>query len=114
MDGNYTAHLDLRLPRTEAVIWLDLPRHVYFSRAVWRSIRNYGRERHDLGTGCPEQFDLSFPTDRVWNYKARSRWHHAQLMSSLPAGIRAIILRSRREVRRFENNLPRSLDLGAA
>jgi adenylate kinase family enzyme len=112
MDGNYTAHLDLRLPRTEAVIWLDLPRYVYFSRAVWRSFRNYGRERDDLGPGCPEQFDLSFLTDWVWNYETRSRGHHAQLMANLPAGVRAIILRSPREVRQFENNLPRSLDNG--
>jgi adenylate kinase family enzyme len=114
MDGNYTAHLDLRLPRTEVVIWLDLPRRVYFSRAVWRSIRNYGRERDDLGPGCPEQFDLSFLTDWVWNYKTRSHGHHAQLMANLPAGIRAIILRSPREVRQFETKLPRSLDAGAA
>ena len=49
MDGNYTTHLDLRLPRAEAVIWLDLPRYIYFPRAVWRSIRNYGRDRDDLG-----------------------------------------------------------------
>ena len=113
MDGNYSAHLDLRLPRTEAVIWLDLPRHIYFPRAVWRSTRNYGRERDDLGPGCPEQFDLSFLMDWVWNYKTRSRSQHAQLMSSLPKGIRAIILRSPREVRQFENNLPHSLDPGA-
>jgi hypothetical protein len=33
-------------------------------------------------------------------------------MSSLPAGIRAIILRSLREVRQFENGLPHSLDVG--
>jgi adenylate kinase family enzyme len=64
MDGNYTTHLDLRLLRAEAVIWLDLPRYIYFSRAVWRSIRNYGRERDDLGPGCPEQFDLWFLTGR--------------------------------------------------
>src|SRR5215475_4191315 len=38
MDGNYSAHLDLRLPRAQAVIWLDLPRFVYFPRALWRSI----------------------------------------------------------------------------
>jgi adenylate kinase family enzyme len=114
MDGNYTSHLDLRLPRTQAVIWLDLPRYVYFSRTVWRSMRNYGRERDDLGPGCPEQFDLSFLTDWVWNYKTRSRAHHAQLMASLPAGILSIILRTPREVRQFENNLPGSLDPGAA
>jgi adenylate kinase family enzyme len=114
MDGNYTTHLDLRLPRAEAVIWLDLPRHIYFPRAVWRSIQNYGRDRDDLGPGCPEQFDLSFLLDWVWNYKTRSRAQHGQLMSSLPSGIRAIVLRSPREVRQFENNLPRSLDLRGA
>jgi len=114
MDGNYTSHLDLRLPRTQATIWLDLPRYVYFSRAVWRSMRNYGRERDDLGPGCPEQFDLSFLTSWVWNYKTRSRAQHGQLMASLPAGIRSIILRSPREVRQFENSLPHSLDTGTA
>lgn len=109
MDGNYTAHLDLRLPRAEAVIWLDLPRSIYFPRAVWRSLRNYGRARDDLGPGCPEQFDLSFLTDWVWNYPTRSRARHAQLMADLPAGIRSVILRSRRDIARFEDELPYSL-----
>src|SRR5262245_28982958 len=48
MDGNYSAHLDLRLPRAEAIIWLDLPRYIYFPRSVWRSIRHYGRQREDI------------------------------------------------------------------
>lgn len=114
MDGNYTAHLDLRLPRAEAVIWLDLPRHVYFARAVWRSIRNYGRERDDLGPGCPEHLELSFFSSWVWTYPTRSRARHAQLMSSLPARIHAIILTSPREVAQFVKDLPHSLDTGAA
>jgi adenylate kinase family enzyme len=110
MDGNYTTHIDLRLPRAEAVIWLDLPRYIYFPRAVWRSIRNYGRDRDDLGPGCPEKFDLSFFTDWVWTYPTRSRARHAQLMADLPATVRGIILRSPREVAQFENDLPHSLD----
>jgi adenylate kinase family enzyme len=112
MDGNYTTHIDLRLPRAEAVIWLDLPRYIYFSRAVWRSIRNYGRERDDLGPGCPEQFDLSFFIAWVWTYPKRSRARHAQLMAGLPAGIRSVILRSPREVARFEGDLPYSFGAG--
>ena len=87
MDGNYTSHLDLRLPRAEAVIWLDLPRYVYFPRAIWRSIRNYGRERNDVGRGNPEQFDLAFFRDWVWTYPTRSRARHAQLLANLPGGI---------------------------
>jgi adenylate kinase family enzyme len=76
MDGNYTTHLDLRLPRAEAVIWLDLPRYVYFPRTVWRMIRNYGRERGDIGPGCPERFDLPFLRDWVWTYPTLSRAQH--------------------------------------
>lgn len=113
IDGNYSAHLDLRFPKAEVVIWLDLPRYVYFSRAVWRSIRNYGRERDDLGPGCPEKFDLSFLADWVWNYPKRSRTRHAQLMSSLPVGIHGIILTSPREVAQFEDDLPHSLETSA-
>jgi len=114
MDGNYTTHLDLRMPRTQAVIWLNLPRYIYFPRAVWRSLRNYGRERDDLGPGCPEQFELSFLTDWVWNYPTRSRAYHARLMSDLPAGTLGITLASPREVRQFEAKLPHSLDTGCA
>lgn len=113
MDGNYSAHLDLRLPRAEVVVWLDLPRYVYFTRAVWRSVRNFGHERDDLGPGCPEQFDLSFLADWVWTYPKRSRARHAQLMSSLPAGIHGIILTSPREVAQFEDDLPHSLEISA-
>jgi adenylate kinase family enzyme len=110
MDGNYIAHLDLRLPRAEAAIWLDLPRYIYFPRAVWRSIRNYGRDRVDVGPGCPEPGDPRFLTDWVWNYPTRDRARHAQLMADLPAAVRGVILRSPREVARFEDDLPRSLD----
>jgi adenylate kinase family enzyme len=110
MDGNYIAHLDLRLPRAEAAIWLDLPRYIYFPRAVWRSIRNYGRDRVDVGPGWPEPGDPWFLTDWVWNYPTRDRARHAQLMADLPATVRGVILRSPREVARFEGHLPRSLD----
>jgi adenylate kinase family enzyme len=113
MDGNYTTHLDLRLPRAEAVIWLDLPRYVYFSRSVLRMLQNYGRDRDDLGAGCPERFDLPFFRDWVWTYPARSRARHAEILATLPAGIRGIILRSPAEVARFRSNLPRSLATGA-
>jgi len=114
IDGNYTTHLDLRLPRAQALIWLDLPRSTYFRRAVWRSIRNYGRERDDLGPGCPEQFELSFLADWVWNYKTRSRAHHAKIMATLPAGVRGITLTSPRAVRQFESGLPNTLEVGGA
>jgi adenylate kinase family enzyme len=111
IEGNYSSHLDLRLPRAEALIWLHLPRYVYFLRAVWRSIRNYGRERGDEA-GNPEKFDWSFFRDWVWTYPTRSRARHAELLANLPQGIRGIVLRSPAEVQKFTSNLPRSLITG--
>ena len=112
IDGNYSSHLDLRLPRAEAVIWLDLARYIYFPRAVWRTIRNYGRERGDVGAGCPERFDWSFFRDWVWTYPTRSRPRHAELLASLPSKIHGIILRSPSQVEEFTTDLPRSLVSG--
>ncbi len=110
MDGNYTGHcLDLRLNRAHAVVWLDLPRGVYFPRAVWRAIKYYGRAREDIGPGCPERIDVPFLKDWVWTYPTRARPEHAKIMSSLPAGVRGIILRSRTDVAQFACDLPRSL-----
>jgi adenylate kinase family enzyme len=116
MDGNYSGTLDLRLPRAEALVWLDLPRWIYFPRAVWRSAANYGRERADIGPGCREQLDLDFLFNWVWNYPTRSRPRTLQLLESLGRSKRIVVLRRPREVRDFCDGLPGALngDIGAA
>ncbi len=108
MDGDYSNTLDLRLPRATMLIWLDLPRSVYCSRALWRSISNYGRERPDAGAGNRERLELAFFRDWVWTYPTR-RAAQRKLMAELPAQIHAITLRAPAEVSSFVRALPRSL-----
>jgi adenylate kinase family enzyme len=110
MDGNYTgpSPIHLRLARAHAVIWLDLPRHIYFPRALWRAIKYYGRTREDIGVDCPERIDVPFLKDWVWTYPAR-RAEHMQIMATLPLGVRGIILRSRAQVAQFTSGLPHAL-----
>jgi adenylate kinase family enzyme len=98
IDGNYSRHVDLRLPRADMLIWLDIPRRVYFPRAVWRMLKNYGRERGDIGPGCPERFDLAFFRDWVWTYPTRGRPKQIGLMADLPAHVRGVTLRSSEDV----------------
>jgi adenylate kinase family enzyme len=109
MDGNYSHTFDLRLPRADAVIWLDFPRWIYFPRALWRAIKYYGRSREDIGPGCPERIDVPFLKDWVWTYPTRVRPEHGEIMSSLPAGVLGIILKSPAEVNGFISRLPQSL-----
>jgi adenylate kinase family enzyme len=108
MDGGYFKTLDLRLPRTTTLIWLDLPRSVYVRRALWRSISNYDCERPDVGPGNRERFELAFFRDWVWTYPSR-RPAQLKLMADLPATIHAITLRSAAEVSAFISSLPQSL-----
>lgn len=110
MDGDYSATWDIRVARTEAIIWLDLPRHVYFPRVVWRSLKGLGRTRPDMAEGCPEKIELKFLFDWVWNYPTRSRARTAARLDALSNEKTVLILRSRREVAAFTSGLPGTME----
>ena len=53
-EGNYARRtFDLRLPRTDLIIWLDTSRLTCFTRVIMRSVMN--RPRPDLAAGCTEK-----------------------------------------------------------
>jgi adenylate kinase family enzyme len=111
MDGNYSGTWELRLPRAEAVVWLDLPRRLYLARTLRRTVGNWGRVRPDLGRDCPERFDWEF-VKWTWNYPGRSRDKTVSTLRRLRSDKRVIVLRRRREVAAFEAGLPASLGPG--
>ena len=109
MDGNYSGTFAIRVPRADAIVWLDLPRHIYFPRAVWRIVQSYGRVRPDLAPGCPEKVDLEFLFKWVWTYPTRSRPRTLRLIESLRGRIPVVVLRTPRQVRAFVEGLPATL-----
>src|SRR5262245_5304365 len=109
MDGNYSATFSIRVPRADAIVWLDLPRRIFFRRAVWRIVRSYGRVRPDLAPGCPEKVDLEFLFKWVWTYPARSRPRTLSLIENLRGRMPVIVLRTPRQVRAFADGLPETL-----
>jgi len=109
MDGNYSNTWNLRLPRAHAVVWLDLPRSIYFARTLLRTIGNYGRVRPDLGRDCPERFDWAF-VKWAWNYPGRSRAKTEATLDGIRSEKRVVVLRSPAEVRAFEAGLPGTLE----
>src|SRR5262245_5075988 len=112
MDGNYSGTFDLRLPRAQAIVWLDLPRRIYFPRAIWRMAANYGRERGDVGPGCPERFDFDFLFRWVWTYPTRSRPRTLKLLDELAGSRPIVVLKNPKEVDAFVAGLPATLNQG--
>ena len=113
MDGNYSGTFDLRLPRAQAIVWLDLPRWIYFPRAIRRMLVNHGRVRDDLGAGCPERVDFDFLFRWVWTYPKRSRPRTLGLLHVLAGAKRTVVLKSPGEVGAFVAGLPATLDKGS-
>ncbi|BBK30056.1 adenylate kinase family enzyme [Stella humosa] len=66
-DGNFSNTFDLRLPRADLIVWVEVPRLVSICRALRRVWKYYGRTRPDLAPGCPERLDLAF-LRYIWNF----------------------------------------------
>jgi adenylate kinase family enzyme len=72
MDGNYINTFDIRMPRADALVWLDHPRGICMRRVLVRTIMGYGRTRSDLAEGCPDRFDVAF-LRYVWSFPVKQR-----------------------------------------
>lgn len=72
MDGEFRNSLDLRLPRADTVIFLDMPRWLSLARVARRTVRHFGRTRVDMAPGCYERFDWTF-MKYIWKYEHKVR-----------------------------------------
>ncbi|MEL7423361.1 MAG: topology modulation protein [Bacteroidota bacterium] len=100
MDGNYSATWDIRLPRTELVIYLQYPLWLLFWRSTKRILSYRGRVRPDMAPGCPEHFNWSFYHFLIGCWYGRKR-HHLAGLADLPDTTEVLIFRSPQEARRW-------------
>jgi len=70
MDGNYQSTLDLRMPVSDLIVFLDVSRFV----CLWRILkRRLLKNRVDKIDGCPERIDFKFIKWVLWEYPYRRR-----------------------------------------
>jgi adenylate kinase family enzyme len=68
MDGTDPSTFDIRVPRTDVIIWIRLPRFVSLFSAMKRVVWLYGRTRPEMAPGCPERFDFEF-IRYIWTFE---------------------------------------------
>ena len=68
MDGTDPSTFDIRVPRTNIILWMRLPRSVSLFSALKRLVLTYGRTRADMAPGCPERFDPAFMR-YIWTFE---------------------------------------------
>ncbi len=72
MDGNYSGTFDLRIPRADTIIFLDVSTARCLWRVFWRTLRSWGKVRKHSPPGCPERLDWQF-FHYVANYNVTRR-----------------------------------------
>jgi adenylate kinase family enzyme len=103
-DGNYVSRTyDLRLPRADAVIYLDQPRWLCLVRVFRRWLFAFGRTRPDMAEGCFENMNWDFFL-WTWNFERKSKPRILAEARKYPTPV--IILRGSAAMARFLNEIP--------
>jgi adenylate kinase family enzyme len=100
IDGNYSGTLELRLRKSDTIVFLDLPRVLCLWRIVKRFFLYRKESRPDIAEGCHENLNLEF-VSWVWNYHRRSRPKVIKLLQEHAKEKQIVWLRSRNEVKTF-------------
>ncbi|MGK9055112.1 AAA family ATPase [Neorhizobium petrolearium] len=98
MDGTNTSTFDIRVPRSDLVIWVHMPRLLCVWGILSRWARNRGGTRPEMAPGCPEKIDFDF-FRFVWTWE---RVYGPRVLAGLEkyAGDKPVlVLKSRRQVR---------------
>lgn len=103
LDGNFNRTLELRLSRCDTVIYLDMPRLVCIKNWIGRVIKNWGHARVDMAEGCNEWFDPEM-LRWIWKFNKQNRRRYYRLLEDVEE-VDIIILKNRRQVERFLQNL---------
>jgi adenylate kinase family enzyme len=99
MDGSGASSFDLRLPRTDMIIWVRVPRRVCLWGLVCRVASSFGRVRPDMAPGCPEQLPDREFLSYIWNFERRISPVIVTMIERHASDMPLLILRSRRDIR---------------
>lgn len=111
MDGSGASSFDLRLPRTELVIWVRVPRRVCFWGLVCRVASSFGRVRPDMAPGCPEQLPDREFLSYIWNFERRVSPVIIQMLDRHGPAVPVLTLTSRRKIHALTQNLWETSDV---
>jgi adenylate kinase family enzyme len=71
LDGTNPSSFDLRLPRTDLVIWVRLPRWRCLLGVYRRAASFVGKHSPDMADGCVEQWPDREFLSYIWNFERR-------------------------------------------
>lgn len=101
MDGSGASSFDLRLPRTDLVLWVRVPRRVALFGLAKRVARFYGSVRPAMAPDCPERLPDRDFLSYIWNFEKKYAPIFIQSIDQHGPNVPVAVLRSHREMARL-------------
>lgn len=98
MDGTNPSTFDVRLPRTDFVIWVRMPRLLCIWGAISRWVKWVGRTRPEMAPGCREKIDWQF-LRFIWTFEEKFAPRIVKGLVEHGANVPVFQLTSRRQMR---------------
>jgi adenylate kinase family enzyme len=106
IDGNYSGTMDIRMEAADTVVYLDFPTIVCLYGIFNRWAMYAGKRRPDMTEGCNEKIDWEF-FNWVLTFRRRNRKKILAWLNKYSEGRNVIILKNRRQVNNFVDELER-------
>ncbi|MFJ6325497.1 MULTISPECIES: AAA family ATPase [unclassified Rhizobium] len=106
IDGTAPSSFDLRLPRTDLVLWVRMPRWLCVWGVLSRTLRWLGRSRPEMAPGCPERFDWEF-LRYIWTFEKKFSPKVLAGLAQHGPNVPVLQLKSRGEMRQLLDLLGR-------
>ncbi|WP_064691504.1 hypothetical protein [Rhizobium aegyptiacum] len=106
MDGTNPSSLDIRMPRTDFVIWFRMPRLLCIAGVISRWAKWIGRTRPEMASGCTEKIDLEF-LRFIWTFEQKFAPRIAAGIAEHGPDVPVVQLKSRRHMRELLDLLDR-------
>jgi adenylate kinase family enzyme len=101
MDGSGPSTFAMRLPRTDLVIWIRMPRLLCLYGVAGRVFRHYGSVRPLMAAGCPEPLPDRDFLAYIWNFEKESAPIFIRNFDLYGPQVPVLVLKSRRDVARL-------------
>jgi adenylate kinase family enzyme len=100
MDGTNPSTFDIRLPRTDIVIWVRMSRLLCLWGVTTRWLRWIGKTRPEMAPGCPEKLDWEF-LRFIWTFEDKFTPRIVDGLSQYGPDVPVFQLKNRRETKRL-------------
>jgi adenylate kinase family enzyme len=98
MDGTNPSTFDIRLPRTDIVIWVRMPRLLCVWGVVTRWLKHIGRTRPEMAPGCIEKVDWQF-LEFIWTFEKKFSPRVTSAIAAHGPHVPVLQVKSRRQMR---------------